>query len=190
MSDLARFLHGVVTDGSAQLQAPPLDGDDADARVVLRRAYDVYALSLAGPALPLDEEIALAAAHLLERASWYLLNSNLPIDDARRLAMPAPPRTPEQHLSADLVLRYLPALYRRAAAMLPGDVLPQVLEKALRDWPLSGVLADILEPPLTPVDFGNHAGLNFLYAERLAEHDRPDWHPLGRGAEYVELVRA
>ena len=102
--------------------------------------------------------------------------------------MPMAPRTPEQHLSGDLVLRLLPALHRRAKALLHGDVLPTQLEDVLRQWPLSGVLADIVEPPTTPIDFGTHPGLNFLYAERLAQHERVGWFPSGPGMQYVELV--
>jgi hypothetical protein len=72
--------------------------------------------------------------------------------------------------------------------MAQNDALPVALEHTLRQWPLSGVLADIVEPPLTPVEFGGHAGLHFLYAERLAEHERPGWFPAGQGMQYVELV--
>src|SRR5207253_758696 len=77
---------------------------------------------------------------------------------------------------------------RRAKALMQDDVLTGALERLMRQWPLSGVLTDIVESPLTPIEFGTHPGLSFLYAERLVEHERPGWFPLGDGMQYVELV--
>lgn len=189
MAALASFLHDVLHEGRIHLQAPPANADDPAALAVLRRAYDAHCLSVAGPMLPLDEKAVLAAGRLLEWAAWYYLNPDLSIDaPEKKLCMPTLPAKPEQHLSADLVLRFLPTLHRRAKALMRDDVLPASLEKTLREWPLSGVMADIVDAPLTTVDFGAHAGLNFLYAERLAEHERVGWFPLGRGIQYVELV--
>ena len=188
MSVLATFLRDVLFEGRICLHVLP-QTDDLPARQVLRHAYQVYRLSIAGPALPFEEETALAAARVLLNAAWYFLNSDLLMQSPQTmLSMPAAPRSPEQHLSADLLLRFVPALHRRAKALLPNDVLPQRLEQILRQWPLSGVLADIAEPPLTPIDFGEHAGLNFLYAERLAQQERPGWFPVGLSRQYVELV--
>lgn len=189
MAELAIFLNDVLREGRLHLQAAPSDAEDLEALAVLRRAHHTYVLSLAGPILPMDETTALAAGRLLQRAAWYFLNPNLRIEAPEKtLGMPTTPTTPEQHVSADLTLRFLPTLHRRAVALMQNDVLPVCLEKTLREWPLSGVLADIVEPPLTPIEFGNHAGLNFLYAERLVEHERAGWFPRGRGRQYVELV--
>ena len=43
----------------------------------------------------------------------------------------------------------------------------------LRRWPLSGVLSDVVEAPIGPLEFGGHPGLMLLYAERLGDNDRP-----------------
>jgi hypothetical protein len=189
VATLAGFLHDVLHEGRIHLYAAPADADDPAALAVLRRAYNASCLSVAGPMLPLNEKTALAAGRILEWAAWYFLNPDLPIDaPEKKLCMPSLPAQPEQHLSADLVFRFLPTLHRRAKALMRNDVLPVSLEKTLREWPLSGVMADIVDSPLTAVDFGAHAGLNFLYAERLAEHERVGWFPLGRGMQYVELV--
>lgn len=185
---LAGFLHELLFEGRIHMQAPPAPAVGPDARNVLRQAYDAHKVSIAGPLLPFDEKTALAGALLLERAAWYFLNPGLPIEKPEMLNMPGVPMTLEQHLSADLVLRFAPTIHRRARAMMKEDALPLALEKTLREWPLSGVLADIVEEPLTAPDFGAHAGLNFLYAERLAEHERATWFPSGIGMQYVELV--
>jgi hypothetical protein len=54
---------------------------------------------------------------------------------------------------------------------------------------LSGLLADISEPPTTPLDFGNHLGLQMLYAERLVERPRASWIPQqGTTRQWIEYV--
>ena len=50
------------------------------------------------------------------------------------------------HLSADLMLRYLPQILKRARGLDPSDPLVGLLEDVLKRWPLSGVLSDVAEP--------------------------------------------
>ncbi len=54
------------------------------------------------------------------------------------IAMPIEPTTPAHHLSADLMLRYLPQVLKRARGLDPSDPLIGLLEDVLRRWPLSG----------------------------------------------------
>jgi len=187
MTVLSTFLRGAVYAGRLLLREPLPEQPDPDAAALLQDAYDIHALSVAGERIPFDAATSVAAGRVLFRAAWYFVHSNEPID-AAGLAMPSEPRTPTQHLSADLVLRYMPALYRRARALRPGDELAGRLAELLRRWPLSGVLADIEDAPLVPPDFAGHAGLRLLYAERLAEHEKPGWFPVGPAMESVELV--
>jgi len=106
----------------------------------------------------------------------------------RRLTLP-PPRSAAEHLSADLLLRLLPALHRRARALAPADPLCGRLTAILRDWPLSGVLADVAEPPVGSLAFEGHPGLQLLYAERLARNFKPAWLPTeGQARAHCELV--
>ena len=95
------------------------------------------------------------------------------------------------HLSVDLTFRFLPQVLRRARGIDPGDALVTMIADVLRAWPLSGVLADLDEPPVEPksLGFSGHSGLMLLYAERLATHDRSTWRPAdGPALEYFELV--
>jgi hypothetical protein len=72
---------------------------------------------VAGPAVPFDPDTALAAAELTCWACWFLLDRNQPETEVEeRVRMAGVPRSPAEHLSADLVLRYLPQVYRRARA--------------------------------------------------------------------------
>ena len=45
-----------------------------------------------------------------------------------------------------------------------------------------------ISAPLAPVEFASHPGLRLLYAERLAQHEKPGWFPAGPAMESVELV--
>jgi MoxR-vWA-beta-propeller ternary system domain bpX4 len=187
MTVLTTFLRGVVEAGRLMLREPLPEQPEPNAAALLKDAYDIHALGVAGEPILFDAATSVAAGRVLFRAAWYFVHPNETIE-AAGLAMPSEPRTPAHHLSADLVLRYMPALHRRARALRPGDELADRLAELLRRWPLSGVLADIEDAPLAPPDFAGHAGLRLLYAERLAEHEKPGWFPIGPAMESVELV--
>lgn len=189
----AEFLQRLLRDGSALLAAPPVlqDGDRAAATAVLAAAFADAVLDVAGPPLGFEASAALAAAEFVGRACWFLVSRSEPAEMVERaLPLPPPPPRPAAHLSADLTLRFLPALHRRARALAVDDVLTRALERTLREWPLSGAGADLTAPPLTAPDFAGHAGLLLLYAERLALHPRPAWAPAGPARAYIELVFA
>jgi hypothetical protein len=193
MSQLAEFLDTLLHEGRAVMRGHPdnVDFQDPPTARLLEKAYSTYRLSVAGPLLDFSPGPAQAAAVLVCNACWFLVSRDEPESELERLlAMPGPPRSPGEHLSADLVLRFLPQVHRRAKAHNPGDKLTALLGKVLRRWPLSGVLADIDEVPLTPLTFGGHPGLLMLYAERLAQHEKPAWIPSGPALAYVELVYA
>jgi hypothetical protein len=191
MPALVNFLERVFRDGEAILRARPLpkQSDLAAARRLLENSYGTYALRVAGPELPFDGDIALAAAECLRQACWFLLVRDEPDEHVeQRVVLAERPRTPANHLSADLVLRYVPAIYHRAKALAPDDRLPARLAEILRQWPLSGVMADLPEGPSARIDLGGHHGLMLLYAERLAQAEKPAWVPTGETLAHVELV--
>jgi hypothetical protein len=191
MSALAEFLQVLLYEGKVVLRAPsqPSAGRQPEVIDLLRRAYADYRLQVAGPPLDFDGPVALAAGELVRQACWFLVSHEQPPEELDRpLMMPGPPRSAAQHLSADLVLRFLPQVHRRARALNPADPLPGLLAGVLRQWPLSGVISEVEEGPTTGLDFHGHPGLMLLYAERLARHEKPAWVPHGPGFEYVDLV--
>lgn len=191
MSSFADFLRELFREGRVSFQERPTpnSNDEPEARSVLRAAFETHRLDVAGPLVEWDAPTSLAAAELVRRASWFLVNHDEPEAEVEQaIRMPAAPATPSQHLSADLLLRYLPVIHRRARAHAPDDRLTVLLSEVLRQWPLSGVLADVPEAPTTPLDFGEHHGLMLLYAERLAQNRKSEWVPQGRLLEYVEWV--
>jgi hypothetical protein len=189
MASLVEFLRRLLDDGEVILRERPRPGPDEEAKAYLERAYQDYRLEIAGPLIAFDAKTAVAASQVVRHACWFLVNHDEPDTELEKyLTLPAPPTTASHHLSADLVLRYLPQVYRRTHALAPDDLLSALLAKVLRQWPLTGVLSDVREEPLTPLDFGGHPGLLLLYAERLAQHEKTAWFPTGAALEYVELV--
>ncbi len=167
---------------------PPTERDVA----ILAEAFEVHALSVAGPRIGFDPRAAREAAELVRQASWALVNRDDRASDLKkRLTMTGTPRTPSQHLSADLMLRFVPQIARRARGLDPIDPLAEMLAAILRRWPLSGVLSDAAEGPGVPIEFEGHPGLSLLYAERLSVNDRPAWHPRPTSPAwgYFELVQ-
>lgn len=188
MPPFADWLTRVLTRGESVQEAPPTLAPEerAGALAVLRAAFDGHALDVAGPPVAFDPDTALAAATALARACWLLVGAAE--NEPASLSFRAEPNAPSAHLSADLTLRLLPAVYRRAK-LRGAEPLAAEVESILRAWPLSGVLADLDGEPTAALDFGGHPGLQLLYAERLVATGRPGWVPAaGPAREWVERV--
>lgn len=195
MTAFSRFLAELLHEGKVVFRPGEVPRDAPTERDVpaLAEAFATYALSVAGPPVAFDARTACAAAELVRQACWALVDrEERPDSLRRRLRMPEAPTSPAHHLSADLLLRYLPQVLKRAQGLDPTDPLVGILIDVLRCWPLSGALSDVEEGPLTPIDFGAHPGLLLLYAERVAACDRPAWRPEAAGAayDYYQLVTA
>lgn len=186
------LLRGLLETGVVRLRHPPtlLPEEREPALSLLESAFRDHSLDVAGPAIAFDPEAALAASGFAAWSCWYLLHREAsPATVERTLILPRPPRRAAEHLSADVVARFLPGVHRRARVVAAGDVLTSRLEEFLRRWPLSGVLADLEAPPLEPVELDGHPGLLLLYAERLAQRPRPSW-VADPAREIIELVFA
>jgi hypothetical protein len=191
MTAFTDLIHGLLHDGSLHLREPPrlTDGERESVLALLANAFADYRLDIAGPPIAFAPDTALHAAVWLARSCWFLLHRDEPEEVVKRsLAAPPDPHTAAEHLSVDLVFRYLPQIHRRARAANPKDPLTIRVEEILRRFALSGVLADMDEPPLAAVELAAHPGLLLLYAERLANRPRPAWMPGESGRPYVELV--
>jgi hypothetical protein len=187
------FIQRLLAEGSVVLASQPVirEEERESAAELLSSAFSDAALDVAGPPLSFDAPTALGAAECLGAACWFLLSRAERSDVvARTLTLPGPGDSPEKHFSADVVLRFLPAVHRRARALSPDDVLTRSLEKILREWPLTGALADASALSLPPPTFGGHHGLLLLYAERLVRQMKSARALDGPAAQYVELVLA
>ncbi len=191
MPAFATFIRVLLEEGSARLSEPPRlhPGEQAATLAVLGDAHRDHQLDIAGPGLPFVPAVALKTAQWTAWACWFLVHrDDAPASLERALPLFAPGPGPAEHATADVLLRLLPQVHRRARAASPQDPLTHRLAELLRRWPLSGVLADLDEPPLSPVDLGGHPGLLLLYAERLALRPRPAWRVEGPARDSIDLV--
>jgi len=172
---------------SVQEEAPEVGfAERNEARDALRTAFERHVLDLAGPPIPFDPRAAVEGAIVVANACWRLVGG---APDDAALKPDCEPATAAAHLSADVTLRFLPVVYRRARAQAVEGRLTTELDALLRAWPLSGVLADLAGEPTTPLDFGGHIGLQMLYAERFATTPRTGWlPPPGPSREWVEYI--
>ena len=191
MPGLMLFLRELLEEGAVTLRTPPAPdpAECREARDWLAEVYSEYRLDVAGAPLEFAAEHAQAAAEFFWQTCWCLVRRDLEAElIEKHLQFPLRPQTPAQHLTVDLLFRYMPQVHRRSRALSKDDILTRRLEEVLSQWPLSGVLADINTAPVGDPEFGGHPGLQLLYAERFRRHPRPEWQPNGRTGEYVELV--
>ena len=190
MSALASFFEHLFATGEARLTGRPELDDRRELAEVLRGAFNEYRLNVAGPLIELDAEAAVAAALYTSLACWFAASHDeTPEQVSGVLKMPALAATPQAVLAVDLTLRYAVTVHRRAQAQNRADVLAKLLGDTLRRWPLTGILADVAEPPTGDLTSTGHPGLELLYAERLADNYRPSWLPAdGRLREIVEMI--
>lgn len=189
MTTFRSWLSRVLAHGESVLDEPPhlVPAERPAVLDELRSAFERHALDVAGPPIPFDPEVAAMAATALARACWLLVGD--PEDGQIAIGLATEPSSPAAHLSADVTLRFLPAVYRRARLREPDGALASEVDRLLRRWSLSGVLADLDGEPATPPEFGGHDGLQLLYAERLVVTGRAGWLPqAGPAREWVERV--
>lgn len=193
MSTLVQFLDRLFSEGRVSFRERPVptrEGREA-AVPLLEKAFEEDVLDLSGPPPTFSPIVATAAAEWTQMACWFLVSRDEPVEQLDRLLKP--PRRSSRtgdHLSADLTYRYLPLVHRRAKALAADDLLTARLAEVLRDWPLSGVLSDVSEPPRQSVNWSDEPAMAMLYAERLARREKPGWAPPTgtRAWEVLELV--
>src|SRR5207253_2910601 len=119
MASSASLLTGLLRSGRVHLEGRPDTSlrDNGQIRELLKESFAHLALKIAGPPLVLHFETARAAGALALQACWFLVSDAEPETELQRcLVMPYAPQTPEQHLSADLLFRFLPQIHQRARA--------------------------------------------------------------------------
>jgi hypothetical protein len=172
MTALRDWLPRLLAAGESVLESPPIHPPaDRDAvRSLLREAFQRHSLDIAGDSPPFDPAVAERSALLVAVACWRAV---CPEDTT---PIRCEPPTADSPLSADVTLRFLPTVYRRARSQGHDNPLTTEVAAVLRSWPLSGVLADLADSPTTAPTFA-HTGLRLLYAERLATRPRAAWLP-------------
>jgi hypothetical protein len=188
MPQFLDWITRVFSSGESVQDGPPslLPGERSAVEHYLRNVFKECALDVAASPISFDPVAAIGAAELLAEACWLLVAEE---DEPKPLGIESSPSSPSTDLSTDIALRFLPAVYRRAKLHQPEGTLTIELDRILRMWPLSGVLANLDGKPSSKLDFGGHSGLQMLYAERLLETGQPGWVPTSEPARsWVERV--
>lgn len=111
MSAALEYLRELFENGRIVFQGspPPLRTEDAASVRYLRAVFDDLSKSLAGPPIAFDLAAAIASLRFLEHAAWFLVQSQM-TDGVWQGALDFQrgPKSPSEHLSADLGLRWLP----------------------------------------------------------------------------------
>ncbi len=167
---------------------------EADAREdllllpLLKSWHEEAAEDLGGPVLPFEETAARHGVHLLLRMAWFYLQRDTDASTVTRLlAEPCLcPAGAAAQFSTDLTLQYLPAIFRMAQALAPGDPLLASLRNLAGLWPLSGTGVPLgsgqdvpMADPAVWAALRTHAGLWQLFLDRLLQRPDSPWlrHP-------------
>jgi hypothetical protein len=116
-----------------------LAGEDAVSQF-LREEYEQECIEYPGTCPVFETDAALWAARMVYIASQFLLYRDKGLPETREYLLPCPSgRTPGAILSADLCLRFLPSIMKKAKELSSEDWLVMILEEHLRTWHFSGV---------------------------------------------------
>ncbi len=149
MTAFHEFLTQLLDQGKIVFRSATAPHDRASARgvAILAEAFETTGLSVAGPRITFDPSSRLRGGRARPAGE---LGPGLP----RRTRGRSGEATEDAWLAgrlrrttspADLMLRYLPQILRRARGLDPSDPLVELLANILRRWPLSGVLSDVDE---------------------------------------------
>jgi MoxR-vWA-beta-propeller ternary system domain bpX4 len=168
--ELSNFIQQLLTHGTVSVQSGIIPFTSADEEVtiqLLQRYYNEDIQEMPGTAAAFNEQAALWAAKyfyiavqltvLRDEGETVINEKLLPFGEAVDASA---------MYSADLILRYLPALLQLAKGLSPADVLVKVLEQTAALWPFSSVGIETEEIKNEAVIFSD-ASLRIAYADRL-----------------------
>lgn len=173
---LARFLTDLFADGNVRVATDPRTADDdrRAAAVVLVAEERRLRADAPGTAPEFRPDVALAAAEWFARACWGTAFRHADADMVRGLlAWTAPPApVAARHWSADVVLRFLPDLWRMARGLAPDDPLVAEILRTAAEWPVSSVGIAGLPPEtvaarVAEIDFAANPCLGRICADRI-----------------------
>lgn len=170
--ELVSFIQGLITEGRVAVGGELSSFEEEDLRqsaALLRQYYaeDAMEMPFAPPAFLLPAALWAAEYFYTAVQLTVLREAGAEMIQEKLKEYPGSV-TPESIYSADLVLRYLPALLGLARGLAPADSLVQELRKTAEQWPFSSVGADPGGPVNDAVIF-SHACLRQVYTDRILE---------------------
>jgi len=186
---LTCFLTDLVQGGNVIVPRTisPLDEDDVQSSlIILREFYEHDVFTMPGEPLTFDSDAAAWAARYIFYVSQLILLRDVDEDVMKGYLSPFEGvQSAEAIYSADLLLRYLPDLFRLGSGLSPGDPLVANMEKTALAWPYSSIgLKDITAE--IPHEVLNNDSLKLAYIDRVI--DKKDTGRLS-GAVEKELLK-
>ena len=173
---LQSFLAALFDHGAVQVPQPvPIGGDElAEAQKALVEFEKVYRLSLPDSPPDFDVAITCRAAEALYRICQCFVYRDADVSSvvAPAVARLAGATTPSAHYSADLVLRFLPDIWRLARDAAANDPLVALLTELAGRWPLSAVGIPGLPDSSMDVIAGDRCVLQIHVDRILQRRDR------------------
>jgi MoxR-vWA-beta-propeller ternary system domain bpX4 len=170
---LAAFIESLLSEGKVSIDSKlaPFAKDDLKATGgILKNYYREDIIEMRGCAPPFAEKAAVWAAQYFYQAVQLTVIRDADEGIIKEKLFPFEERiSPAEIYSADLILRYLPALFDLAKGLSPADILVTTLEKTATDWPFSSVGIEISDSSQSEIIFSNSC-LAYTYADRIIKH--------------------
>lgn len=186
---LSLFLNGLLADGSVVVPRTMTAFEPADleaAEMLLLDLYERDRLEMPYNSPVFEPEAALWAAGYVFRVCQLILLRDINEDELNGwLKGFDGPQTAEVIYSADLVLRFLPDLFRLGSGLSPEDPLVANLRVAALKWPFSSVGIANLTVSGNEVIWKN-LSLKYAYVDRIIH--RKDMQRL-KGVKEKELLK-
>jgi len=168
--ELSNFIQQLLTTGSVTVQ-PAITAftlqDEQEAVQLLQLYYhdDVQEMPLSAPEF--SEQAALWAAKYFYTAVQLTVLRDEGEEVIKERLVPYSQSIDAAAIySADLILRYLPALFQLAKGLSPADALVKVLEQTAAAWPFSSVSINTGEIINEAIIFSDES-LSIAYTDRL-----------------------
>jgi hypothetical protein len=186
---LTCFLTDLVQGGNVVVPRTisPLDEIDIQSSlIILREFYGRDVLTMPGDAPAFHVEAGAWAAKYVFYVSQLILLRDMDEDVMQGYLSPFEgEHSAEATYSADLLLRFLPDLFRLGSGLSPGDPLVANLMQTALSWPYSSIgLKDAAAP--IPPEVLNNSSLKLAYIDRVIV--KKDTGRL-RGADEKELLK-
>lgn len=168
--ELSNFILQLLSQGTVSVQAATTSFSEDDKKEtikILQQYYSEDILEMPGAAPAFDEAAALWASMFFYNAVHFtVLRDEEETVVKETLHVFAGPINAGAIYSADLILRYLPALVQLAKGLSPADILVKVLEQTGAEWPFSSTGIEIAVAKNEAGIF-THPSLAIAYTDRL-----------------------
>ena len=186
---LSLFLNGILTDGSVVVPRTMTDFAPADleaAESLLSALYERDSLEMPYVCPTFDPKAALWAAGYIFRVCQLILLRDVSENELNSwLKGFDGPQTAEAVYAADLMLRFLPDLFRLGSGLSPEDPLVANIKETAVKWPFSSVGIENLTISGDDVIWQN-LSIKYAYIDRIIQ--RKDMQRL-KGVKENELLK-